>query len=78
MMATNVTPPDELARRLEDIAQQEHRSVAEVLAALLKKYPAPVMENTGKVDDPIVGIFDDDVTDMSTTVRETMDAYWRT
>ncbi len=76
-MATDVTLPDELARRLEAIAQQEHRSVAEVLIALLEKYPAPVMEDTGEVDDPIIGIFDDDVTDMSTTVRKTMDAYWR-
>jgi hypothetical protein len=75
-MATNVTLPDEVARRLEEIAQRENRSLAEVVVSLLDQYPIP-SEDAQEVDDPIVGIFDDDVTDMSTTVRETMDAYWR-
>lgn len=71
-MATNVTLPDELARRLEDIARRENRPLAEVIASLLEQYPTPITEEIGEIDDPIIGIFDDDVTDMSTTVRETM------
>ncbi len=76
-MATNVTLPDELARRLEDIARRENRPLAEVIASMVERYPAPVVEDIQDIDDPIIGIFDDDVTDMSTTVRETMDDYWR-
>jgi hypothetical protein len=76
-MAINVTLPDDIARRLEEIARLENRSLAEVVSSLLDQYPVPTDDDVQAIDDPIIGIFDDDVTDMSTTVRETMDDYWR-
>jgi hypothetical protein len=76
-MATNVTLPDELAQRLAEIARREKRPLAEVIASMVERYPVPPAEDIENFVDPIIGIFDDDVTDMSTTVRETMDAYWR-
>jgi hypothetical protein len=76
-MATNVTLPDELARRLEEIARRENRPLAEVIASMVEQYAVPPAEEMDDFVDPIIGIFDDDVTDLSTTVRETMDDYWR-
>jgi hypothetical protein len=37
-MATNVTLPDELARRLEEIARREKRPLAEVIASMVEQY----------------------------------------
>ncbi len=37
-MATNVTLPDELVRRLEEIAQRENRPLAEVIASMMEQY----------------------------------------
>jgi hypothetical protein len=76
-MATNVALPDELARGLEEIARRENRPLAEVIASMVEQYAVPPAEEMDDFVDPIIGIFDDDVTDLSTTVRETMDDYWR-
>jgi hypothetical protein len=37
-MATNVTLPDELARRLEAIARREKRPLADVIASMMEQY----------------------------------------
>jgi hypothetical protein len=52
-MATNVTLPDELARRLEEIARREQRPLAEVIALLLEQYPTEdTMNQRGILDIP--------------------------
>jgi hypothetical protein len=63
--------PEDLARRLNKIAQKEKRSIAEVLTSLLDRYTV-TQENADT--DPLAamdGLFDDDISDLSTTVRET-------
>lgn len=62
-----------LAKRLLDLARRENRPVEEVLASMLETYTAQA-----EAFDAMKGAFDDDVSDLSTTVRETMDAFYRT
>ena len=70
---------EKLAERLQAIARRENRPVEDVLASLLDLYsalPAPPPSDT----DPFMameGMFDDDVTDLSETVRGTMTDYYR-
>jgi len=76
-MAT-ITLPEELAQRIEEIAQQEHRPVEEVVASMVEKYtPETSIEEKGPDWSMILGIGDEDVTDMSTTVRETLQKYYQ-
>ena len=72
---------EELAERLRAIAQRENRPIENVLSDLLDMYAD---RSSGEKDDTLadplnalIGMFDDDITDMSSTVRETMDAYYR-
>ncbi len=62
----------DLAERLQDLARRENRPVEAVLASLLDLYTAQ-SDALAAMD----GAFDDDVTDLSTTVRETMDTYYQ-
>ncbi|HLE82252.1 MAG TPA: hypothetical protein VJA25_13325 [Dehalococcoidia bacterium] len=62
----------ELADRLREIARRENRRVEEILASLLDLYTAQSDLLTA-----MDGMFDDEVTDLSTTVRETMDTYYK-
>ena len=68
--------------KLEAIAQREHRSVEAVLESLVEFYEA-APEHASITDtavDPLdayVGSLDTDLTDLSTTVRETMTEYYR-
>lgn len=62
----------ELAERLQEIARRENRPVEEILASLLDLYTAQA-ESLDLMD----GAFDDDVTDLSTTVRDTMSRYYQ-
>lgn len=62
--------PDALVQRLEAAAAREGRSVASLVQSLLDAYERPAPEK-----DPIedfIGVFNDDVADMSSTVRETL------
>ena len=91
-MADLVIEDQELVQRLNDIAAKEQRPVEAVLRSLLDKYavqPNASEEAQALLDkyrqraaetDPLeafIGFFDDDITDMSTTVRETLDNYYR-
>jgi hypothetical protein len=71
-----------LAARLRAIADREQRQVEEVLAELLIQYESQVEETTAEASVPLVealaameGMFGDKVTDLSTIVNETMEAY---
>jgi hypothetical protein len=71
----NIPLPDELAKHLEAIAQRENRPLAEVVAAMLEQYD--LATGQGEIEerhplDAFIGIYDDDITDMSTSVRRTI------
>jgi metal-responsive CopG/Arc/MetJ family transcriptional regulator len=74
----NITLPDHLAAQLEEIAQREKRSVTDIVVSMIEQYePKPVsQEESDTAFDSIFGIYDDDVTDMSTSVRETLKDYF--
>ena len=69
---TTLVIPDSLAERLRHVAQQENRPLEDVLASLLDIY-ARQADAFAAMD----GMFDDDVTDLSTSVRDTMTDYYR-
>lgn len=71
------TLPDDLANQIEQIAQQENRSPIEVLREWVERHQEPIAPKPD--NDPlekIAGIFDDDITDLSVTVRETMQKFY--
>ena len=77
MVMTTLKFPDDIAKRLEDFARRENRSVADVVATWLDEHS--IEDETKKAPnwDLILGIGDENITDMSTTVRETLDAYYK-
>lgn len=74
----NIVLPDHLAQQLEEIARRENRALVEVIENMLQHY-TPISPTDEKAPDwdSIVGIYDDDVTDMSTSVRETLQTYFQ-
>lgn len=63
---------EHLAERLQDVAARENRPVEELLASLLDIYTAQ-SDALAAMD----GAFDDDVGDLSATVRETVGSYYK-
>jgi CopG-like RHH_1 or ribbon-helix-helix domain, RHH_5 len=79
---TTLTLPDELVERIQQIAQNEGRSVEDVIAGMVEQLYA----NPALADDEtphhnplhgLVGLLDDDIkeTDLSSTIRETLKQY---
>lgn len=59
------------------IAEREQRPVDDVLRSMVESYePHPTAEQNAALE-AMLGMFDDDVTDLSTTVRETMKEYYQ-
>lgn len=73
----NLLIPDELAEEIINLAQREAISVTDVLTRMVRQYtpPKPVDEAQVEALEAMIGMFDDDVADMSTTVRETMENF---
>ena len=74
----NISLPDDIAKRLEEVTKFENRPVDEIVASMVQQY-TPQQHSQEESDvawDSILGIFDDDVTDLSMTVRETMHKYF--
>jgi hypothetical protein len=64
---------EDLTQRLQTIAEREGRSPEAILQELLDAYEQRASGEAPK--DPVdnfIGAFDDEVTDLSTTVRETL------
>lgn len=70
---------EELVERLQAIAQRENRSLEAVLQSLLELYESLPNHPKELIDplDALVDSLDTDLTDLSTTVRETMTEYYR-
>ncbi len=70
---------EELAERLQAIAQRENRPLEAVLQSLLELYESLPNHPKTLIDplDAFVDSLDTDLTDLSTTVRETMTEYYR-
>lgn len=67
--------PDSIAHKLDEIALRENRPVADVVETMIEQYHSV---SGKKVDwSLIVGISEADVDDMSTSVRETLAAYYQ-
>lgn len=74
----SITLPDELARRLAEVARRENRPVETVALEILEQHvPSQDEVEQGPDWGLILGVFDDDITDMSTTVKETLRNYYK-
>jgi hypothetical protein len=74
--------PEAVAERLERKAEREQREVSEVIADWLDRDDTDVVQdvkrrNRAETLNAMFGLFDDPVTDLSATVRETMEAYFK-
>lgn len=72
--------PDTLAERLKIMAEREGRDAHALLQTLLDDYEKQHLSQTTD-DDPLaafIGAFDDDVTDLSVTVRDTLKQRFKT
>lgn len=73
--------PDDIAQELKAMAERKNRSIDEIAASYIRDgISSEVIEEIESQDDvnpldSILGILDYDVTDMSTTVKETMREY---
>jgi hypothetical protein len=75
---TDLSIRDDLALRLQHLAEQENRSVNDVLRTMLDVYSPPAASQTGDAPlDAFIGAFDDDVGEFSSTIRESMEQYYR-
>lgn len=75
---TDLTIPDFLAEQIQTIAEREHRSIPDVLASMVAQYAPEEQADDAQVEalHVMLGMFDDDVTDLSSTIRETMNTFW--
>jgi hypothetical protein len=75
----NISLPDDIAKRLEEIARREKRPVADVIATWIEQEEADKADQPTEYDpiESIIGIYDDNITDMSTTVRETLQKHFQ-
>ena len=65
----------DLMDRLRAIAERENRPLDDLVADLLALYDARQMSAVDTLD-AMDGMFEDDITDLSATVRDTMRAYY--
>jgi hypothetical protein len=75
---------EKVARAIEAVAKRENRPLDDVAGEVLEDHFLPESSNATEESaedvnplDAIMGMFDDDVTDMSTTVKETMREYYK-
>ncbi len=71
----SINLPENVAHHLDEIARQENRDVAEVVEAMIEQY-RPAITKTADWS-LILGISDADISDMSTSVRETLAAHYQ-
>jgi metal-responsive CopG/Arc/MetJ family transcriptional regulator len=74
----SISLPDELVDELTDIAQSQNRPLSDVVAAMISHYKTEVekQQESDAEFAAMFGIYDDDVTYMSTTVRETIRSHF--
>jgi len=70
-----MTLSDPLVKRVAELAEREGRTPEEMLQTLIDAYEhshAVVQQHERDPIEDFIGAFDDDVTDLSVTVRETL------
>jgi hypothetical protein len=75
---TDIVIHGDVAQELQRISEREKRPVDDVVRSMIERYGAQT-DTSDKEDalNAFIGAFDDDVTDLSSTVRETMEDYYR-
>ena len=73
----SITLPEELVHRLEAISQKEKHPLADVVAAMAEKYQPEETPEQATDWSLILGIGEEEVTNMSTTFNETLKKYYQ-
>jgi len=75
---TDLVIHDDIAEDLRRISDQEKRPIEDVLRSMIDLYKtaSDATDSHDPLDD-FIGAFDDDVPDISSTVRETLEGYYR-
>jgi predicted transcriptional regulator len=71
-----ITLSDEILRKLREIATRENKTEEAVLEEVLDKYVTDHQESTTSLE-AMAGVFDDAIPDLSTTIRETMNSFYK-
>ncbi len=76
---STISVSNEVANELEALARLEKRSVSDLIIDMLNQYREKSIqqEDADQAFLAMAGAFDDDLTDLSTSVRETMDRHFR-
>lgn len=74
---TTLIIDDDLAQTLQSIAEREKRPVEAVLRTMIEHYEPSPTDKQNDALEAMLGMFDDDVTDLSTTVHATMQRYYQ-
>jgi hypothetical protein len=72
----SINLPESVKAHLDEIAQRENRDVVEVIENMITQY-TPRSAKKAIDWSLILGISDSEITDMSATVRETLDKYYQ-
>jgi hypothetical protein len=82
IIMSDLNLPESLTERIQTLAEQEHRSVEEIITRMLQAYSAQPRQNKDDTPDPdpllgLIGLLDDETqeTNLSSTVRETLKQY---
>ena len=70
----NISLPDDVAQALTELAQTQQRPIGDVVAEMLNLYKGEDSQQvvSDSAFESVIGVFDDDITDLSTTTRETL------
>ena len=70
----NISLPDDVAQALTELADQEQKPITDIIIEMVNRYKSTDAESVeyDKALEVIIGIFDDDITDLSSTTRETL------
>lgn len=70
-MAALELQDEQLVQRLQALAAQEERPLDDILQGMLEQYMS-----RKQAFETMEGMFDDDISDLSTSVRETITSYY--
>jgi len=77
---TPIHVADDIAQALHNLSERQHRSLDDVLRQMIQRFDDVAYSTPSPDSDQalmeMAGMFKDDISDMSMTVRETMMAYF--
>jgi predicted CopG family antitoxin len=72
MMMVNISLPEDVAQALTELADQEQKPIADIIIEMVNRYKSTDAASVeyDKALEAVLGIFDDDITDLSSTTHD--------